>query len=140
MIFVDSSVLVPNAVVAHVNHKQADLALAQADPRTHATAAHCLAELYSQLTGKRYPRLVSPAIAAKTVEAFANKFTVVTLTALESLAAITGCARTQVAGGTVYDALIVACARKIDASSILTYNIDDFVRAAPDLADIIREP
>lgn len=43
-------------------------------------------------------------------------------------------------GGGVYDALIVACARKVEATAIYTYDVSDFRHAAPDLAHIILTP
>jgi predicted nucleic acid-binding protein len=40
----------------------------------------------------------------------------------------------------VYDALLLACARKADARAIYTWNLKHFRRIAPDLADRIRTP
>jgi len=44
------------------------------------------------------------------------------------------------ASGSVYDALLLACARKADARVIYTWNLKHFRRIAPDLADRIRTP
>ena len=64
----------------------------------------------------------------------------VTLTALETVAALAKAADMALVGPVIYDALIVACARKVKATAIYTYNGDDFRRVAPDLASIIHEP
>ena len=62
------------------------------------------------------------------------------LDAEEVLRAINEAMQGRVTGAAIYDALLIACARKINAEQILTFNIRDFHRIAPDLADIIREP
>jgi predicted nucleic acid-binding protein len=43
-------------------------------------------------------------------------------------------------GGIIYDALLIACARKIDAERIYTWNVRHFQMVAPDLAERIVEP
>jgi AbrB family looped-hinge helix DNA binding protein len=43
-------------------------------------------------------------------------------------------------GTMIYDSLLLACARKISADVIYTFNIKHFIRAAPDLADPIQTP
>jgi len=40
----------------------------------------------------------------------------------------------------IYDALLLACARKCGADVIYTFNTDHFVRIAPDLAERIQAP
>jgi hypothetical protein len=42
-----------------------------------------------------------------------------------------------IAGGGIYDAFHVSCARKVNAEITYTWNIRDFQRVAPDLADRI---
>jgi predicted nucleic acid-binding protein len=46
----------------------------------------------------------------------------------------------ELQGGIVYDALLMACARKIEARWIFTNNYKHFRRVAPDLAARIVEP
>jgi predicted nucleic acid-binding protein len=43
-------------------------------------------------------------------------------------------------GGQVYDALLLACARKSGADAIYTWNLKHFRQLAPDLAKRIRTP
>jgi len=43
-------------------------------------------------------------------------------------------------GGMIYDALLLACARKVQAERIYTWNVKHFQTVAPDLADRIMTP
>ena len=43
-------------------------------------------------------------------------------------------------GGAIFDALLVACARKAKAKTIYTWNVRHFRLIAPDLAGRILEP
>ena len=45
-----------------------------------------------------------------------------------------------VRGGAIYDALILACARKAKSRTIWTLNARHFILFAPDLSSRIREP
>ena len=65
---------------------------------------------------------------------------VVALTGEETLSTLRSLAQRNLGGGLVYDALLLACARKIDASVIYTHNIKHFRQIAPDLEDRIRIP
>ncbi len=64
----------------------------------------------------------------------------VSLTPTEYLAAIQGLGKLGHSGGMVYDALLLACARKAKASRIYTLNQKHFRLVAPDLATRIHEP
>jgi predicted nucleic acid-binding protein len=44
------------------------------------------------------------------------------------------------AGGIIYDALLLACARKCKADRIYTFNERHFTRIAPDVAVRIQAP
>jgi len=65
---------------------------------------------------------------------------VVTLTTREYLTTIRKAADAGCTGGMIYDALLLACARKSGADLIYTFNIKHFTRVAPDLADRIQAP
>jgi hypothetical protein len=43
-------------------------------------------------------------------------------------------------GGIIYDALLMACARKVNSERIYTWNEKHFRMVAPDLADRIVTP
>ncbi len=138
--FFDSSVLIAASDGQHERHEESRPLLAAASPQTCACSAHSLAEAYaclSVLTGGRRQR---PETALLLVEQIASRMTVVPLTADEYLAAIRAAALARVAGGTIYDALLLKCARKVDAEHIYTWNVRHFQLVAPDLAERIVAP
>ena len=67
-------------------------------------------------------------------------YTLVTLQPEETMLAMEEAVRLKLTDGIIYDALILACARKIRATAIYTFNVKHFRQAAPDLSDIIHEP
>ena len=64
----------------------------------------------------------------------------VVLTADEVYQAIQRTASLKLSGGIIYDALLLACARKIAAEQIYTWNVKHFQLVAPDLKDHILTP
>lgn len=81
-----------------------------------------------------------PSDAAKLVAHTSKRLTVVNLTPTEYLAAIQSLAALGHSGGMIYDALLLACARKTHATHIYTLNPKHFRQAAPDLTSRILEP
>jgi predicted nucleic acid-binding protein len=65
---------------------------------------------------------------------------VVALDPEEYITAIRDAAKLRIAGGTIYDALLVKCARKVGAQRIYTWNVLHFKLVAPDLAERIFTP
>ena len=74
------------------------------------------------------------------MEELAPRFTMVALTAQEYLSAIETAAHLRIAGVTIYDALLLKCARKVNAERIYTWNLRHFQLIAPDLAERIVTP
>lgn len=74
------------------------------------------------------------------IDRMADQFHTVSLTAAEYLSTIRQVAASGISGGIVYDAVLIACARKCKADVIYTFNERHFTRIAPDLADRIRKP
>jgi hypothetical protein len=66
--------------------------------------------------------------------------TVVPLSSEEYCATLRETARMGLAGGIVFDAVLLACARKVNAKRIYTWNEKHFKMVAPDLADRIMTP
>ena len=64
----------------------------------------------------------------------------VTLTEAETLSTLRSLAGRDLGGGHTFDALLIACARKVGAKAIYTRNAKHFRRIAPDLASIIVAP
>jgi predicted nucleic acid-binding protein len=139
MIFCDTTILVAAVRPAHEHHHLAFPLYTVSRKATHAVAAHSIAEMYSFVSGAQSPK-VSPRSAYKLVADAASRFTLIGLEPLEVLAVAQRCSETGISGGTIYDALILACARKMQAEAIYTFNNRHFLRIAPDLASIIRTP
>jgi predicted nucleic acid-binding protein len=140
MNFVETTVLVASAQDFHPKHAQSVDLVASLGPHNGVTAAHALSEFYAITTGLPKGKRLSPREGERFVESFRRRFLVVALDAEETTREILMSVSRGVAGGAIYDALILACARKSRASTIYTLNLRDFHRIAPDLASITREP
>ena len=139
VIFFDSNVLVASVLPEHMHYPAASARLRPLIRGGGAMAAHTLAETYNTLT-RLSAYGVPPADAARILEDAAKIYKVVTLTAAETLRAIEDAAMRGLAGPIIYDALLLACARKVNARIIYTSNTKHFRLIAPDLASRIREP
>ena len=140
MIFMDTSVLVCASTPSDPRHDACVDLLQTADARGGTCASHSLAEFFSMLTGRPHPLRVAPAEAARIVAHTSRRFRFVSLTPAEYVAAVDGLAGLGHSGGMIYDALILACARKAKASRIYTLNPRHFRFVAPELAARIVEP
>jgi predicted nucleic acid-binding protein len=138
--FFDTNVLIAASIAHHPHHEACSKRLAQIRRSGASCAAHTLAETYSTLTreGKGYS--VPPLIALQILSSVKENFDLVSLTANEMMQTISSAAERALPGPLIYDALILACARKIQARSIYTNDVQDFKRIAPDLASRIHEP
>jgi predicted nucleic acid-binding protein len=74
------------------------------------------------------------------IEQASKTFKIVSLTPAEYVRTIETAALLGLSGPIIYDALLMACARKIDARKIYTQNVKHFRQVAPDLASRIVEP
>jgi predicted nucleic acid-binding protein len=74
------------------------------------------------------------------VENVSQRLQLIRLEESEYLHALKQVAANGIAGGTIYDALLVACAQKGNATVIYTWNVEHFRRVQPSLADAIRAP
>lgn len=140
MIFVDTSVVVAASTLSDSRNDACIDRLAAAEARGGACAAHSLAEIFAILTGRPVPLKLSPTDAAQIVRHTSKRFTIITLTPTEYLATVQAVAELGHGGGMIYDALLLACARKCRATRIYTLNQKHFRLLAPDLASRIVEP
>jgi predicted nucleic acid-binding protein len=83
---------------------------------------------------------IPPEQAWLLVEQIEHRLTMVTLTMAEYIGAIRQAAGQGLAGGHIYDALLLSCARKVQPETIYTWNLADFQRIAPDLSERMRTP
>jgi predicted nucleic acid-binding protein len=102
-----------------------------------AMASHSLAETFSILTGRRTWRANDAFEVLRTNTASIDK---IGLTSAEYLRMIEQAEGAGIRGGAIYDALILACARKARATAIWTLNARHFLLFAADLREEIREP
>lgn len=103
-------------------------------------AAHSLAEVYSAMTRLPVKPIIPPDQALLFVQKIVERFTVVALDSDEYFETIQDLAARGLGRSLVYDALIVRSARKAAVEHIFTWDVDDFRRIAPDLAERIRTP
>jgi predicted nucleic acid-binding protein len=140
MIFFDTSVIVAASQPYDPRHAACLNRLATADTRGGACAVHTLSETFAVLTRLPLPYRVPTEAALQIVKHTSKRLTVITLTPTEHIAAIDRFVAEGLTGAMVYDALILACARKVNATRIYTLNPRHFKQAAPDLSARILEP
>jgi predicted nucleic acid-binding protein len=138
--FFDTSVLVPVFIAGHEHHERSIAAFSKATPGSACSAAHCLAEAYSTLTRLPEKYRASPEQAMGCVEAIVERLTVVTLDAREYLSAIRHAAGAGITGGTIYDAILAACATKAEAQILYTWNTRHFYLLEASLRSQVRTP
>lgn len=138
--FLDTSVLVAAFYGEHQHHEPSLALLAEQDPRTGATAAHCLAEIYFVLTGMPGKDRVGPHEALLFLGDVRERLATIALPESDYFAVLESAASTGVASGSIYDAIIAQCALKADAQTLYTWNVRHFRRVDQRLAARVREP
>ena len=139
-VFADSSVLIPVFIPSHQHHDRSFNWFSAADPGSAACAAHSLAEVYSTMTRLPIKYRATEQHALLFLEAIEEHFSVITLDVDEYRAAIWNAAALGVAGGTIYDALIAACALKAKADVLYTWNTVHFSSMGEEIARRVRTP
>ena len=142
-IFCDTSVLVAGCVRLHPHFNRARpvLEAAFAKKGEFLISSHSLAEIYSVLTNLPLQPKIMPTEAKLIIETnILPSFRRVAVTTKMYEKVIRLCAEQGWAGGVVYDALLLECARSAAADRIYTFNTRDFLRLAPDLAARISAP
>jgi predicted nucleic acid-binding protein len=126
----DTSALVAAIWAEHPQHSIA-LACLQRVRRGEITGAisqHTLFEAYAALTGMpSKPRLGPALVRSAILEAVAG-FEIVELTSRDYFACLERAATSDLAGGVIYDFLILHSAEKAEAAQLLTANVKDFKR------------
>lgn len=142
-LFFDTSVLVAAAVGHHRHHVAGAAAFRQVISGRHSgvISTHALAETFSTLT--RLP--VVPMITATEAYRYVTETVVphcesVTLREGDYLSILESAAKAGLRGGILYDALQLYCAEKARCDRIYTFNLEHFVRLAPQLQDKIVSP
>ena len=142
-VLLDTSVLVAALVESHPMHARAHPWLDRAIGGEFdcVVAANSLAELYHVLTAYPVRPRIAPGTARQLIhENVAKNVTVLALTAADYAAAIQLAAALNLAGGVIYDALILRAAERASVDRVLTFNVNDFRRLWPDKTAKIAAP
>lgn len=138
--FLDTSVLIATFYGDHERHEASiNLFLRHGKART-CSGAHCLAEVYSTLTGMPAPRRVGGREALLFIEDVCANVTLTSLEPAEYFGVVRSSVEAGISGGAIYDALLAECALKSGAEAIYTWNTRDFLRLAPEIASRVRTP
>jgi predicted nucleic acid-binding protein len=139
-VFFDTSVLVPAFVEDHADHDRCLAVYAPSNKRVACCGAHSLAEVYAAVTRLPGEFRASPEQAILFLGDMAEHLTIVSLDSAEYFSAIQQAALNGIVGGTIYDALLAACAIKARAETIYTDNERHFRLLGPDVASRVRKP
>ena len=126
--FLDASILVEACLSQSPLFSKAD-ALVRIE---NITSSHALAEAYATLSGDKRLR-IRPKEAAQMVSDLADHLTVETLNPEETVRQIRAAPDRGTAGGSIYDALHAAVAKKKNCAVIHTMNISHFRHVAPEM-------
>jgi predicted nucleic acid-binding protein len=139
----DTSVLVAGMVSVHPRHSASFpwLARAREGHERLSIAAHSLAECYNVLTSLPVTPRIGPAYALRLItDDVVGCAQIVALTPAQYHGVIRDLAARGIQGGTVYDALILACARKAGVERLLTLNPRDFERVRREGDPVVMLP
>lgn len=142
-VFCDTSVLVAGSVRRHPHFARARplLESVAGGENEGVISSHSLAEAYSALTSLPLRPRISPADADLMIATnMRAHFQVLAVSSSMYERAIKICVQHSLVGGKVYDALLLECARKASCKRIYTFNVEDFLRLAPDLREKVAAP
>jgi predicted nucleic acid-binding protein len=142
-ILFDTSLLIAAVVEGHPVHAVAFPWLHRVKEKLDigVVAAHSLAELYAILTRLPVRPAISPDMAHEIIAVnVLGTCEVVTLSAGDYVTLLDHLAELNIAGGAVYDALLLHAAAKAGVDQVVTLNAHDFRRVYPALADKIVSP
>ena len=130
-ILFDTSVLVAAMVAAHPQHERSLpwLVRAKAGEFDWGVCSHTLAELYAVLSNLPVSPRIDALMARRMIyENVKSGAKMIALTPADYVHVIGALSELGMAGGVVYDALILRAARKMEADRLLTLNPRDFQR------------
>ena len=140
MIFVDTSVIVAASHRADFRYRESNEFLSRIRRESASCGAHSLIETFAVLTGRPRPLRVPIPDALRLIEQARRLMQVVALSEAEYFDVVLESANVGRMGGIIYDALLIACARKAQAEAIYTWNVRHFRTVSPNLAARILEP
>jgi predicted nucleic acid-binding protein len=136
---VDTSVLIAALCTWHEAHVASLRALGAAERGGEMIVpVPALLESYAVMTRLPSPHRLAPEDAHRILSrSLEGRATVVGLSGAETWRLLRESASGGVAGGSTYDAAILACARRAGADRVLTLDRRDFVRLAPEGLEIV---
>jgi predicted nucleic acid-binding protein len=138
--FLDTSVMIAAFWGDHARHEASSRVFVGANRQTGACGMYSLAEVFAVMTALPVRPPIAPEQAFLFVEQISQRLSIVALNQAEYLRTVRELADRNLGGGRVYDALLLACARKSRAEAIYTWDEKHFRQIAPDLAARIRTP
>ena len=138
--FLDTSVLIATFYGEHEHHEPSFALFLQQKNSTACTAAHCLAEVYSVVTGMPGKNRSSPDEALLFLRDVRDRLALITLDELEYFKVLEDAASAGISGGAAYDAIIAHCALRAKAKTIYTWNVRHFNRLGERVASRVRQP
>jgi len=139
----DTSIIVSGIVESHPMHAKCLpwLQRAKTGEVECIVVSHSLAETYAVLTTLPVKPRISPLVAQRLIDTNLQAMArIVPLTIADYWNTIQRMTEMGLSGGTVYDALIAAVARKLSVDKLLTLNADDFRRVWPEGKQVITTP
>jgi predicted nucleic acid-binding protein len=137
--FLDTSVLVATFYGDMSTMTRAAL-FVRLNKKSGCAAAHCLAEVYSVLTGMPGKDRASPDEVLLFLADVRERLTLVALDGEEYTRVLEDAAAAEITGGGIYDAIIGGCAMKAKAEAIYTWNTKHFARLHADMASHAKTP
>jgi predicted nucleic acid-binding protein len=138
--FLDTSVLVATFYGEHEHHERSIRLLSQQKKSSACTASHCLAEVYSVVTGMPGKNRASPDEAMLFLRDLYDRLATVTLNEGDYFQVLEDVSASGAIGGITYDAIIAHCALKAKAQTIYTWNTKHFKRLGAQIASRVSEP
>jgi len=138
--FLDTSVLVATFYGEHEHHEPSFALFLHHKKQNACTAAHCLAEVYSVITGMRGKDRASPDEALLFLTDVRDRLAIVTLDEGEYFQLLENASANGISAGTIYDAILARCAFKAEAETIYTWNMKHFSRLGADVVARVKTP
>jgi predicted nucleic acid-binding protein len=141
---IDTSCMVALVSAWHVQHQAArrEVERRLENGERLIVAGPGVIEAYAVLTRLPHPHRLSPTAARTllTVNFVAEDVEITALDAHAYIHLLHDISQREIAGGTTYDAVIVACARRAGAGALLTFNARHFERlVAGDIAIVVPQ-
>jgi len=139
----DTSIFIAGFVSSHPHHKIAMkwLEKVRIEKIDLLVASHTLMECYAVLTRLPLSPKIMPGIASHLITENIVPFaSIISLSSEESLALIHKLSTFGLAGGIVYNAILLKSAEKGKAQNLVTLNARDFIRLCPDNESFILVP